>query len=265
MPTLTKSQSARTKAFDLTAEQQAAWEAQQAVDTLEAAARRARRALRWASIVSIRLKGDAELRSDEDAAAPYHSHTLPPDVLARLANQRSLVNTYCTSDLCRPRTRTRRPRAHSDRSVFAITRSGAGVDLPGFGRCRSDMSDHEDALADRGAPGNRACRTAESDDEHDQRLWHQSAFPSDDAAFARCRVKSHEDFPRHIYRLFLILGNQFRWVLMRGPLAHALVSQGELAIDNAKEHTWMAMYEHDRDTLEDILYRLLQDLWGPTH
>jgi hypothetical protein len=52
---------------------------------------------------------------------------------------------------------------------------------------------------------------------------------------------------------------------MRGPLAHALVSQGELAIDNAKEHTWMAMYEHDRDTLEDILYRLLQDLWGPTH
>jgi hypothetical protein len=25
----------------------------------------------------------------------------------------------------------------------------------------------------------------------------------------------------------------------------------------------MALYEHDRDTLEDILYRRLQDLWAP--
>jgi hypothetical protein len=29
--------------------------------------------------------------------------------------------------------------------AFALTRSGACVDLPGFGRCRSDMSDQEDA------------------------------------------------------------------------------------------------------------------------
>jgi hypothetical protein len=29
---------------------------------------------------------------------------------------------------------------------------------------------------------------------------------------ARCTVKSHEDFPRHIYRLFLLLGIQFRWL-----------------------------------------------------
>jgi hypothetical protein len=28
----------------------------------------------------------------------------------------------------------------------------------------------------------------------------------------------------------------------------------ELAIDNAKEQIWMSMYEHDSDTLEDILY-----------
>jgi hypothetical protein len=40
---------ARTKAGDRTAEQQSVWEVQQAADALEAAARRARRALRWAS------------------------------------------------------------------------------------------------------------------------------------------------------------------------------------------------------------------------
>jgi hypothetical protein len=78
-------------------------------------------------------------------------------------------------------------------------------------------------------------------------------FPSDDAAFERCRVKSHEDFPRHIYRLFLVLGIQFRWVLTRGTLACALVPTADLAIDDAKENAWTAMYEYDRDTLEDIL------------
>ncbi len=62
----------------------------------------------------------------------------------------------------------------------------------------------------------------------------ESDFPSDDAVFERCRVKSHEDFPRHIYRLFLVLGIQFRWVLTRGTLACALVSQADLVIDDAK-------------------------------
>ncbi len=52
-------------------------------------------------------------------------------------------------------------------------------------------------------------------------------------AFERCSVKSLEDFPRHIHSLFLVLGIQFRWVLMRGNLAHVLVSQADLAIDNA--------------------------------
>jgi len=93
--------------------------------------------------------------------------------------------------------------------------------------------------------------------------WRKSDFPSDDAAFERCRVKSHEDFPRHIYLLFLVLGIQFRWVLTRGPLARALVSQADLAINDIKEHAWMTLYEHDRDTLEDILYQRLQDLWAP--
>jgi hypothetical protein len=125
------------------------------------------------------------------------------------------------------------------------------------------MSDHEDdSPAARGALGSRARRTADRDDDR-HRPWRKSDFPSDDAAFERCRVKSHEDFPRHIYSLFLVLGIQFRWVLTRGTLARALVSQADLAIDDAKENAWMTLYEHDRDTLEDILYHRLQDLWAP--
>jgi hypothetical protein len=173
------------------------------------------------------------------------------------------VNTYRTSDLCRPRGRARPPSASCDRRAFALTRSGAGVDLPGFGRDSSDMSDREeDSLAVCGALGSRARRTADHDD-YRHHPWRKSDFPSDDASFERCRVKSHEDFPRHICRLFLVLGIQFRWVLKRGTLARALVSQAYIAIDDAKENAWMALYEHDRDTLEDILYHRLQDLWAP--
>jgi hypothetical protein len=125
------------------------------------------------------------------------------------------------------------------------------------------MSDHEDDTpAARGALGSRARRTADRDDDS-HCPCRKSDFPSDDAAFERCRVKSHEDFPRHIYLLFLVLSIQFRWVLMHSTLARALVSQADLAIDDAKENAWMALYEHDRDTLEDILYRRLQDLWAP--
>jgi hypothetical protein len=125
------------------------------------------------------------------------------------------------------------------------------------------MSDRkDDDLAARGALGSRARRTADSDDNR-HRPWRKSDFPSDDAAFENCRVKSHEDFPRHIYRLFLVLGIQFRRVLTCGTLARALVSTADIAIDDAKENAWMALYEHDRDTLEDILYHSLQDLWAP--
>jgi hypothetical protein len=127
----------------------------------------------------------------------------------------------------------------------------------------SDMSDREDnAPVDRGTLDSRARRTTDRDDDR-HRPWRKSDFPSDDAAFERCRVKSHEDFPRHIYRLFLVLGIQFRWVLTRVTLARALVSTADIAIDDPKENAWMALYEHDRDTLEDILYRRLQDLWAP--
>jgi hypothetical protein len=76
-------------------------------------------------------------------------------------------------------------------------------------------------------------------------------------------VKKHEDFPRHIFRLFLLLGIQFRWLLTRGTLGKALVTAEEAAIDDAKERAWMDMYDTDRDTLEDVLYRRLQMLWDP--
>jgi hypothetical protein len=208
-----------------------------------------------------RLNADCRPHPTTVAAAPHYPHTRPPDVPARLVYQGLLVNTYRTSDLCRPRARAR-PR-RDDRRAFPLTRSGAGVDLPGFGRGRSDMSDREDdGPAARPALGARARRSADREEDR-HRPWRKSDFPSDDATFERCRVKSHEDFPRHIYRLFLVLGIQFRWVLTRGPLARALVSQVDLAIDDAKENAWMALYEHDRDTLEDILYRRLQDLWAP--
>jgi hypothetical protein len=52
---------------------------------------------------------------------------------------------------------------------------------------------------------------------------------------------------------------------MRGTLSSDLVSQAELAIDEAKEKTWMALYEHDIDTLEDILYELSSRSLGPAH
>jgi hypothetical protein len=87
-------------------------------------------------------------------------------------------------------------------------------------------------------------------------------FPSDNAVFEHCLVKSHEDFPRHIYLLFKVLCIQFRWALTCGTLARALVSSEDLAIDDTKESAWMALYEHDRDTLQDIIYRQLQDLWA---
>ena len=53
-----------------------------------------------------------------------------------------------------------------NRRVFALTRSGAGVDLPGLRRGRSDMSDREeDTPAASGALGGSARSTADRHDE----------------------------------------------------------------------------------------------------
>jgi hypothetical protein len=133
-----------------------------------------------------RLNDDCQPHPTTVVAAAHYPHTRPPDVPARLVYQRILVNTYCTSDLCRPRGRARPPSDPCFRRAFALTCSGAGVDLPGFGHGHSDMSDREDdVLAARGALGSRTCRSADHDDDR-HRPWCKSDFPSDNAAFERC-------------------------------------------------------------------------------
>jgi hypothetical protein len=42
----------------------------------------------------------------------------------------------------------------------------------------------------------------------------------------------------------------------------ALVSSEDLAVDDHKERTWMAMYVNDRDVIEDLLYCRLKFLWS---
>jgi hypothetical protein len=114
-----------------------------------------------------RLNDDCRPHPTTVAVTPHYPHTRPPDVPARLVYQRILVNTYRTSDLCRPRGRARPLSDPCARRASVLTCSGAGVDLLGFGRGRSDMSDCEDDfLAARGALGSRTRRSADRD--HDR-------------------------------------------------------------------------------------------------
>ena len=108
-----------------------------------------------------RLNDDCQPHPIKVEVSPHYPHTLAPDVPTRLLYQRILVNTYRTSDLCRPRERAHPPSDSCDSRGFALTRSGAVVDLPGFGRGLSDMSDREDnSPAARGALSSRTpnCR-----------------------------------------------------------------------------------------------------------
>ena len=50
--------------------------------------------------------------------------------------------------------------------------------------------------------------------------------------------------------------------LTRGDLACQLVTTADLAIDDAKETSWMALHEHERDLLEDTMYLCLAVLWS---
>ena len=126
------------------------------------------------------------------------------------------------------------------------------------------MSDQEDTSTAQAARGGSSSRGRPRRDDDRCRPWNRRDFiPADDPGWARCTVKKHEDFPRHIFRLFLLLGIQFRWLLTRGTLGRALVTAEEAAIDDAKETAWMDTYDTDRDTLEDVLYRRLQMLWDP--
>jgi hypothetical protein len=88
-------------------------------------------------------------------AAHFFPHTCPPDTHTQFSPQRttfthtlavgaaclecqgSLVNTYCTSAVYRPRGRARPPSAYCDLRTFSLTRSDAGVDLPSSGPGRS--------------------------------------------------------------------------------------------------------------------------------
>jgi hypothetical protein len=67
------------------------------------------------------------------------------------------------------------------------------------------------------------------------------------ALFVNCRVKCHEDVPRHIWGLFKALCIQCRWILTRCALARELVTTADLAINNAKETAWMALHEHEHE------------------
>ena len=91
------------------------------------------------SLRPAQLNADCRPHPTTVAAAPHYPHTRPPDVPACLAYQRLLVNTCRIFDLCRPHARA--CPLPSDRHAFALTRSGADVDLPGFGCGSSDMSD----------------------------------------------------------------------------------------------------------------------------
>jgi hypothetical protein len=133
-----------------------------------------------------RLNDDCRPHPTTVAVSPHYPHTHPLDVPARLVYQRILVNTYRTSDLCRPRGRVCPPSDSCDRGAFALTRSGACIDLTGFGRGRIDMYDREDdAPTVRGVLGSRTRRSADCDDDR-HRPWPKSDFPSDDSAIERC-------------------------------------------------------------------------------
>jgi hypothetical protein len=176
-------------------------------------------------------------------AACHLIHTRPPDIhVACLAYQRSLSNTYFFLGLRRPRSRNSNDRSSS--RAFVTTRSGAGSDLPGGRRTMTGSDD--DAPAARGPPlGSRARRSEASESS---RAWRPADFPPQ-SSFTGCTVRCREDVPRHIYGLFQALGIQYRWVLTRGTLGRELLKADDLAIDDAKVESWMAVYEHERDLL----------------
>jgi hypothetical protein len=116
---------------------------------------------------------------------------------------------------------------------------------------------NDDAPAARGPPlGSRARRP---EGRESSLAWRPADFPAL-SSFTGCTVRCHEDVPRHIYGLFQALGIQYRWVLIRGSFGRELLKAEDLVIDDAKEGSWMVVYEHERDLLEDTVYRLLASL-----
>ena len=118
--------------------------------------------------------------------AAHNIHTRPPDAPARLPYQRTLMNPYCMFDLCRPRW-TRHLQGNQGRCTFLVTRNGAGIDLPGFERDRTDMSDQEDtpaAQTARGGSRSHGGHALAREDDHGH-PWSRGDFvPADDPGWS---------------------------------------------------------------------------------
>jgi hypothetical protein len=143
--------------------------------------------------------------------------------------------------------------------ALALTRTDVDIDLPGI---LHNMSDDDASPAARGGFGSRVHSSeARREDCDSSRACRIGDFPAP-ALLVNCRVKCHEDVPRHIWGLFKALGIQYGWILTSRALARELVTTADLDIEDSKETDWMALHEHKHDLLEDTMYLLLADLWS---
>ncbi len=121
------------------------------------------------------------------------------------------MNTCISLDLSRSNAEADR------RSAFVVTRSYAGIDLPGAPRTMSD----DEALAAHGPPaGARAPRAAARENS---RTCSPGDFPALTEFSKHCYVKSHEDIPRFIQEFFTALGLQYRWVVTRDAIGSKIL------------------------------------------
>jgi hypothetical protein len=124
--------------------------------------------------------------------AAHHPNTRPPDthaISARLEYQGSLVNTYSTYDLRRIPARA----PLRSRRALTLTRSSAGVGLPGLRRNNMSRSDDEQDNDARGSsPAARggavsfdARARRDARDRESSRVWRPADFPAI-ALFVNC-------------------------------------------------------------------------------
>jgi hypothetical protein len=116
----------------------------------------------------------------------------------------------------------------------------------------------DDTPAARGPPLGGRARCSEA--RESSRVWRPADFPAQ-SSFTGC-TGCHEDVRATCTDSFQALGIQYRWVLTRGPLGSELVKAEDLAINNAKETSWMAVHDNERDLHEDTVYSSLVSLWS---
>ena len=229
-------------------------------------------------------------------ALHFLPHTRPPDThalevgAACLEYQGSLVNTY--SSLVLRSMPQRRHRPHGPRRDAVVAHPQQGLDVlgdntldehadgasddptcdtsmssprvgfGGFGGGRHDRDPSQSPDARGNDASWRDARDRRDHDDHGSYTdWKKADFPTDDTLHP-CKVKRHEDLPSHIYLLFDLLGIQFRWLLTSMGFGLTLVFSEEYAVHDTKERAWMAMYAHNRDVIEDLLYLRLKTLWS---